>query len=227
MDRPVGPLSTAGRSQPLLIALRGTWTTEGGKRAGTTGVGLYWNAACRKAHAHGSRHSVVECESPHGRDLADGVGLMAARHPTALERIPASATQGKVERFSRLLQRAQLPARACPTSNASSGWMSIATNINQVRPHEALEMQTPASRWRRSARAYNPHPAPLAIPGRRDGGEGSARRARSGRNAAAGNISYALAGQRVEMVRLQDRVLVYHCRTLIGNSTWPMGAPQP
>jgi len=29
------------------------------------------------------------------------------------------------------------------------------------------------------------------------------------------NISYALAGQRVEMVRLQDRVLVYHCRTLI------------
>jgi len=122
-----------------------------------------------EANAHGSRHSVVECESPHGRDLADGVAD-AARHPTALERIPASATQGKVERFQRFAAARANYGAACPTSNASSGWMSIATNIT-VRPHEALEMQTPASRWRRSARAYNPHPAPWQYR-RRDGGEG-------------------------------------------------------
>ena len=28
-------------------------------------------------------------------------------------------------------------------------------------------------------------------------------------------ISYALTGQWVELVRLEDRVLVYHCRTVV------------
>ncbi len=40
-------------------------------------------------------------------------------------------------------------------------------------------------------------------------------------------ISYALAGQWVELVRLDDRVLVYHCRTVSGSSISPASAPRP
>jgi putative transposase len=36
--------------------------------------------------------------------------------------------------------------------------------FNQARPHEALGMQRPAERYRRSARRYTDHPAPLAYP---------------------------------------------------------------
>jgi len=118
---------TAGRSQPLsdrvarhlddeAEAVRNNWSRP------------LWNAACRKpcSWITALRGGMRE---PHGRDLADGVADAASiqlhwsgyRHPQ---------TQGKVERFHGSLQRAQL-RRACPTSNASSGWMSIATNITR------------------------------------------------------------------------------------------------
>jgi len=125
--RPVGPLSLLDDHSRYLIALRGT-DDEGGSGAGTTGVGLY---GMRRAgsHAHGSRHSVVECESPTGATwltvwlMQQGIQLhwSGYRHPQTRARWNAFTVRCSARNYG----------AACPTSNASSGWMSIATNITR------------------------------------------------------------------------------------------------
>jgi len=71
-DRPVGPLSLLDDHSRYLIALRGTWTTKA-EAVREQLESAFMECGVPESHAHGSRHSVVECESPHGRDLADGV----------------------------------------------------------------------------------------------------------------------------------------------------------
>jgi transposase InsO family protein len=66
-------------------------------------------------------------------------------------------TQGKVERFHGTLQRAldrrgTLPAELQPWLDA------FRQEHNYVRPHEALAMQTPATRWQPSSRRYQLNP---------------------------------------------------------------------
>jgi transposase InsO family protein len=69
-------------------------------------------------------------------------------------------TQGKVERFHRTLD---LAVRHRGKPHQWEQWPALLSDIrqeyNQVRPHEALQMQTPASRYRRSSREYQPQPA--------------------------------------------------------------------
>jgi hypothetical protein len=57
------------------------------------------------------------------------------------------------------LQRAQ-QRRGVPDEQRQQWLDAYRQEYNQVRPHEALGMQTPASRWRKSVRGYDPHPAP-------------------------------------------------------------------
>jgi len=190
-----------------LIELRGTWTTKA-KRCGTTGIGLYGMRACRKPCSLDPRHSVVGMREPPRRDLADGVA--DAEASTALERITGirKTREGGTLHGSRAAPQYGRPSRP---ANASSGWHEYSPRIhNMVRPHEALEMRLPASRWRRSARAYTRTWHTWAkLPQRSRQSVKVSTSGQIGRNAAAG-ISAILAGQRVEMVRLQDRVLVYH-----------------
>ncbi len=72
-------------------------------------------------------------------------------------RIRHPQTQGKVERFHGELQRAI--ERRRPTAQDMQRWLDeYRWEHNHVRPHEALGMETPASRWSPSQRAYDPNP---------------------------------------------------------------------
>ena len=121
-------------------------------------------------------------------------------------------TQGKVERFHGSLERAwQLRGGG---EDCQSWLDSFRWEYNHVRPHEALGMKTPASIWKKSERRYDPHPpawqyAPGARVLKLDG---------QGKMDAYGRswgISRALCGQRVQLERIDQRALVFYCRTLI------------
>jgi transposase InsO family protein len=75
------------------------------------------------------------------------LALSGYRHPQ---------TQGKIERMHGALQAA---LRKRHGSADEQGWLDeFRQEYNHLRPHEALRMATPASRWQPSSRAYNPHP---------------------------------------------------------------------
>ena len=72
-------------------------------------------------------------------------------------RVRHPQTQGKVERFHGEIQRAL--ARRRRGWRTPQSWLDeFRWEHNHVRPHEALAMQTPASRWRPSLRRYDPNP---------------------------------------------------------------------
>jgi len=84
-----------------------------------------------------------------------GVGVSHGRphHPQ---------TQGKDERFHRTL-KAEVIGRGAwrdseQCSRAFEAWRHV---YNAERPHEALQLATPASRYRPSRRAFPEHPAPI------------------------------------------------------------------
>ena len=122
-------------------------------------------------------------------------------------------TQGKVERFHGSLQRAL--DRRGGTGSQPQAWLDrFRAEYNQVRPHEALDMRTPASVWQPSPRSYNPNPPPWQYP------EGAwllkvdcqgtidihGRRWRIGKT---------LAGEYVMLQPVEQRVLVFFCSTLV------------
>lgn len=122
-------------------------------------------------------------------------------------------TQGKVERFHGSMQRT-MEFRGLPRKDRQQWLDAYRREYNEVRPHEALGMRTPASLWRNSPRPYDPHPP------RWEYGEGAeVRRIGSyGHLYVDGfrwDLSLALAQQWVELVRIQRRILVYYGRTLV------------
>jgi len=74
-------------------------------------------------------------------------------------------TQGKDERFHRTIKaevlRAPLPAHAAAAQQAFDRWLPI---YNHQRPHEALGLAVPASRYRPSARPFPRTLQPLEYP---------------------------------------------------------------
>jgi transposase InsO family protein len=122
-------------------------------------------------------------------------------------------TQGKVERFHGALQRA-LNKRGLG-GEAPQVWLDrYRWEHNHVRPHEALGMVTPASRWQPSERRYDPNPSRWDYPegawvlkvdcqGKLDIGH---RKWKVGR---------ALAGQWVRVEQVEQRLQVYYCNTLL------------
>jgi transposase InsO family protein len=77
-------------------------------------------------------------------------------------------TQGKVEKWHDTLRRAVRHHGRTPQDLA--GWTELLSQIRQVyndrRPHEALQMQVPAERYRVSPRRYQPHPVEWQYPAR-------------------------------------------------------------
>jgi len=122
-------------------------------------------------------------------------------------------TQGKVERFHGALERArrrQGMAGVVPDQL----WLDrFREEYNQVRPHEALAMNTPASQWHPSPRKYTGPADPLYPQ--------TAELARlnrlgslwlEGRN---WQVAGALAHQTVRIARLDNRILVFYANTPI------------
>lgn len=128
-------------------------------------------------------------------------------------RIRHPQTQGKVERFHGELQRAA--ERRRPSGQELQAWLDqFRWEHNHIRPHQALGMETPASRWRPSPRRYDPNPPAWEYP------PGS----RVLKVDSDGKInlyqqhwliSRALTGERVRLLTLEQRVLAYYCRTLV------------
>jgi transposase InsO family protein len=122
-------------------------------------------------------------------------------------------TQGKVERFHGALERAR--RRSDGDRWLEQDWLdSFRHEYNQLRPHEALGMRTPASVWRPSPRAYDPSPAAW------DYGLGAeVRKVDAQGHVSIANrvwmLSRALATETVSLQRIDHRVLVYFCHTLV------------
>lgn len=124
-------------------------------------------------------------------------------------------TQGKVERLHGSLHRA-LQFRGRPRRPQDwQRWLdAFRDEYNQQRPHEALQMQTPASRWRPSGRRYDPRPRRWQYPP----GSWVVRVAGYGGlflENKRWEISRALADQWVALERVGHRILVRYCRTTV------------
>jgi transposase InsO family protein len=206
----VGPLSVLDDHSRYLIALRGTWTTK---------------AEPVREHLESA---FSECGVPEAMLMDHGTPWWNANAPTGATWLTLwlmrqgielhwsgyrhPQTQGKVERFHGSLQRTQ-GRRGVPEQGRQRWLDEYRHEYNQVRPHEALGMQTPASRWRPSERRYDPNPQPWQYPAGatvvKVGSQGQIWAERRW------DISLALAGQWVQLVRVEERMLVYHCRTVV------------
>jgi len=128
-------------------------------------------------------------------------------------RVRHPQTQGKVERLHGELQRALLLRRVLiPDIQV---WLDeFRWEHNHVRPHEALGMERPANRWRPSERRYDPQPPRWEYPPgahvRKVDSWGKLTIAEQ-----QWKVSSALAGERVQLIKMGQRVQVYFCTTLI------------
>lgn len=121
-------------------------------------------------------------------------------------------TQGKVERMHGALERA---ARKRRRTFEDQPWLDqFRHEYNHLRPHAALGMQTPASRWQPSARSFRPDPpdwiyAPQIEPVRLSG---QGQLAWHGRR---WEISRALRHQLVGVECIGKRAVVYFCTMVV------------
>ena len=122
-------------------------------------------------------------------------------------------TQGKVERFHGSLERARR-RQGMAGKVPDQSWLDrFRDEYNQIRPHEALNMQTPASHWQPSARSYT-GPADPAYPEGAELGQLNEQGALrlQGRY---WQVAGALAKQTVRIVRIDNRALIYYAQTLL------------
>lgn len=133
-------------------------------------------------------------------------------------------TQGKVERMHGALQRAVRKRRANPEDQA---WLdAFRQEYNTVRPHQGLQMATPASLWKPSTRTF-----PEALQDWEYPPEASCYRlAAQGQLNWRGRrweISGALRHQVVGIELVEERAIVYFCRTPIRELDLKTGTATP
>lgn len=210
-NAPVGPLSVLDDHSRYLIVLQAVWSNHA-ERVKEQLEGAF--QSCGVPQAMLMDHGIPwwSTQAPSGATgltvwlMKQGIRLhwSGFRHPQ---------TQGKVERFHGELERA-LQTRKAPRQQPQPWLDQFRWEHNYVRPHEALAMQTPASVWHNSPRRYDPQPPAWEYPTgakvlKVDGkGQLDAYGARW-------KISKALRGEWVQLERVEERVLVYYCRTLI------------
>ena len=152
-----------------------------------------------------------------------GVHLSGIRHPQ---------TQGKVERFHRSLDQL-LYRRGWPAEPGLwQDWLdAFRHEDNQVRPHAALGLATPATRWQPSSRRYQSQPPDWQY----EPGAELRRLSGCGQLSLAGGrweISRALAREWVQLHRLPGRLLIAYRNTCLreidlvsGRTTTPTFTP--
>jgi len=211
----IGPLSVIDDHSRYLIALQATGKMDGDlvrkeleqvfRRCGVPEAMLmdhgtpWWNWQSFSGRTHLSlwmmRQGIRLCWS-------------GIRHPQ---------TQGKVERFHGSLQRA-LDRRGTGTVEPQRWLDTFRSEYNQLRPHEALSMRTPASLWRKSEKRYDPNPPVWEYP------EGAwvlkvDCQGTVDLHGQRWRIGKTLAGERVHIQPVEDRFLVFFCSTLVREIT--------
>jgi transposase InsO family protein len=209
---PVGPLTILDDHSRYAIALQGTWSTraapvkqrliEAFEQCGMPEEMLmdhgtpWWSM---KAAAGWTWLTVWI--------MRQGIRprLSGYRHPQ---------TQGKVERFHGALQRA-MQRRGLPAHGERQLWLDeFRHEYNHLRPHEALQMKTPAAVWSKSPRRYQAQAREWEY----QAGAEVYRLSSEGRlflKGRAWKITRALAGECVQVKQLDGRMLVYYCRSLV------------
>jgi transposase InsO family protein len=143
--------------------------------------------------------------------------LSGYRHPQ---------TQGKIERCNGSLEAA-MTKRPKPAGQSWQSWLdAYRQEHNHVRPHEALQMDVPAQRWKPSPRAFQqehklweyPDP-PQVRKVRRNGGVSMRGQSYF--------VSRALTGENVQLEFLENRVIVWFCRTLVREFDLQTGRSHP
>jgi len=121
-------------------------------------------------------------------------------------------TQGKVERGNGSLQRAVNRRGGNPEDQA---WLDMfSREYNFIRPHEALGMVPPATRWKPSTRPFQPVPPESTYPASME----TVRVTKDGRmqwGKRRWEVSAADRGQLIGIEVVGDRALVYCCKTAI------------
>jgi transposase InsO family protein len=207
----VGPLSVLDDHSRYLLVLQAVWSAHG------------------ELVREQLETAFASCGVPQAMLMDHGIPWWSARAPTGATRLTVwlmkqgiklhwsgfrhPQTQGKVERFHGALERA-LWARGAPRKEPQLWLDAYRWEHNHVRPHEALGMQTPASVWHKSERNYDPHPArweyPTGAKVLKVGSQGNL-----DAYGARWKIAKALRGEWVQLEQVEQRVMVYYCRTLV------------
>jgi transposase InsO family protein len=207
----IGPLSVLDDHSRYLIALAANGSTHG--------------AAVREQ----LEEAFQRCGVPEGMLMDHGTPWWSQQAPSGQTRLSLwlmrqgirlhwsgirhPQTQGKVERFHGSLQRA-LERRGLPREQPQAWLDAYRWEHNYVRPHEALGMQTPATFWRPSLRRYDPHPPRWEYPVGAWALKLDCHGLLDIQNRK-WKISKALAGERVQVVRVEGRMMVFYCTTLL------------
>lgn len=209
--QPVGPLSVLDDHSRYLIALAANGNTQGEP------VRQQLEEAFQRCGV--PEEMLMDHGSPWWGHLAPlgytHLALWLMRQGIRLHwsRIRHPQTQGKVERFHGSLQRA-LTRRGIPGPDLQAWLDDYRWEHNYVRPHEALNMKTPASVWNRSPRRYDAQPPRWEYPS----GAKVLKVSSEGQVKIKGQkwkISKALSGEWVQLVVVNRRWLVFYCATLI------------
>lgn len=124
-------------------------------------------------------------------------------------------TQGKVERFHGTLARWMRHHGVPPSySRFAAALVEFRQIYNEVRPHESLALQTPASRYQPSRRPYVATPQAWVYPP----GAEVRTLAENGCVYLGGRyrfVCHALGGRRVRCERFEDRILISYRKMLI------------
>lgn len=211
-DEPVGPLSVLDDHSRYLIALQQTGCTQ--------------SEAVRER----LQQAFGDCGVPQEMLMDHGTPWWNAQAPSGwtgltvwlmkqgivcrFGRYRHPQTQGKVERFHGALEMARR-RRGLPPAPERQRWLDeFRQEYNHLRPHDALGGRTPATVWYPSKRSYHPDPPEWEYP---SGAEVHRLKA-SGQLWLQGRlwqVSQALARERVQLIRIEERVLVYYCQSLV------------
>jgi transposase InsO family protein len=143
--------------------------------------------------------------------------LSGYRHPQ---------TQGKIERCNGSLEMAMIK-RPKAEGQSWQAWLdAYRQEHNHVRPHEALQMDLPARRWKPSERAFQQEHKPWEYPD-----AVHVRKVRENGGVSLRGHSYfigrALIGQNVQLEFVDHRVIVWFYRTLVREFDLRTGASHP
>lgn len=209
--QPVGPLSVIDDHSRYVIVLQAVGSTQGERVREQLECAF---ASCGLPEEMLMDHGVPWWSTLSWQGTTQlSLWLMKQGIRLHWSRIRHPQTQGKVERFHGALQRA-LERRGGPSQDVQAWLDDYRWEHNHVRPHEALGMETPASRWWPSVRAYDPNPPRWEYP------EGTRVLKVDGwgklhLNGKSCNVGKALRGERVRIVTAENRLQVYYCATLI------------